>query len=501
MRPAAPLALALAACGPAPPGGAAPPSDDGVAPADDDAGGPVETALAPAGSPVPCVPAAGEPVLDAYGGDSRASLGATGWFRVQRFCGRWWFVTPDGHPFWSAGINTLHPDGDAGQDTGRREYAETVAALYADDDAWADAAVERLRSWGFNTVGGWSDVGLAAPRLPFTRELGLAGDDWQTGEVADYFDPAWEDAVRGLVAEKVAPYTQEPRVVGWFLDNEVKWGPDWRGAATLLQEYLAFPAEAPGKAAAVAVILDGLGGIGGVSAFLGREYAAEADLLAETDPAAWDPLDAGSSEAEAALTTAFLEVAAERYFSVAVAAVREADPHHLVLGNRDVAVMTRAEVHRAAARHVDAISVNAYSYVDGIAELAQQMSGALDPAGGFAALADLTGLPVMVTEYGFRAADSGLPNSWPPQYPTLATQEDRADAFEAALRDAFAAPWIVGAHWYRWVDDPAEGRFDGEDNNWGVVDVGDRPYEVLTERMAEAHPGWSALLSVPELSP
>mgnify|MGYP003340872377 CR=1 FL=1 len=41
-------------------------------------------------------------------------------------------------------------------------------------------------------------------------------------------------------------------------------------------------------------------------------------------------------------------------------------------------------------------------------------------------IAEATGRPILITEFGFRAADSGLPNTWPPFYPTLATQADLA---------------------------------------------------------------------------
>ena len=42
----------------------------------------------------------------------------------------------------------------------------------------------------------------------------------------------------------------------------------------------------------------------------------------------------------------------------------------------------------------------------------------------------IAGKPILVTEWGYRADDAGLPNSWPPVYPTLADQDERADAYE-----------------------------------------------------------------------
>jgi agarase len=51
----------------------------------------------------------------------------------------------------------------------------------------------------------------------------------------------------------------------------------------------------------------------------------------------------------------------------------------------------------------------------------------------------------------------------------------------------------VGWHWFEWVDQPAEGRFDGENN--GLVSEQDVPYLELTSAMgASALAGWEELL-------
>lgn len=466
-------------------------------PADTPAGTPGDTAD-DAGDA--CVEPAGAVVLGSYGGDKRVTLDASGFFRTEQVCGRWWLVDPEGHPALTIGVNSANPTGDVGLVTGVDEYGAAVDAAYASDDEWADVAVERLRSWGFTTAGAWSRTDLFLPRMPTAPILYLSGGDWLSGDVADWFDPAWEDAVNTTVATTVAPAVGDPNVVGWFLDNETRWGPDWRGAETLLQLYLVLPADAPGKAVAVDFLLAELGSVEAANAALGTTYADRSAMLADT--AGWDALDAGASTTEAALTTAFLEMAAERYFSVTAASIRAVDPDHLLLGNRDISVMTRAEVHLAAARYNDVLAINNYVFMDGIGDLAMQISGGLDPADGFSALHTLLvaeGLdrPMMVSEFGFRAADAGLPNSWPPIYPTSDTQAERADAMAEYVRGHSAVEWIVGWHWFRWVDEPADGRFDGEDNNFGLVNLADEPYAELTAAFAEVNLEAYTALRVP----
>ena len=96
-----------------------------------------------------------------------------------------------------------------------------------------------------------------------------------------------------------------------------------------------------------------------------------------------------------------------------------------------------------------------------------------------------TGKPLMVTEFGFRGMDSGLPNSFPPGWllqPTVPTQKDRADKFEQCVTAWLSQPYFVGCHWFQHMDEPKAGRFDGENGNYGVVDIHDEPHAPLVER-------------------
>jgi hypothetical protein len=95
----------------------------------------------------------------------------------------------------------------------------------------------------------------------------------------------------------------------------------------------------------------------------------------------------------------------------------------------------------------------------------------------------LTGKPILISEFGYRSAESELPNTFPPFYPTLATQAERADSFGRYLRRAVQRPFVVGTHWFKHADQPIDGRNDGEDNNWGIVDLHDDPYVALGDRM------------------
>ena len=46
---------------------------------------------------------------------------------------------------------------------------------------------------------------------------------------------------------------------------------------------------------------------------------------------------------------------------------------------------------------------------------------------------------------------------------------------------------MVGLHWFQYYDHPPGGRDDGEDYNFGLVDIHDRPYEELIMALAAEH--------------
>lgn len=44
-------------------------------------------------------------------------------------------------------------------------------------------------------------------------------------------------------------------------------------------------------------------------------------------------------------------------------------------------------------------------------------------------------------------------------------------------------PFAVGYHWFEHADQPAEGRSDGENSNYGLVTIKDEPWKVLVDKM------------------
>jgi agarase len=425
---------------------------------------------------VGAVNAQGEPRFDRFGGDMSVACTATGFFRTECIAGRWWLVTPTGHPFFSVGVNVMSFNGTANRE-GVCHYGDANRRKYASREAWAAAQVERCRAWGINTVGCWSDWDLFRGRLPYTVNLDVGAANWLSGAWADLFDDAFVTTVREKVRQVAAPLKDDPFLIGYYLGNEMKWGPDHRGGH-LLDEFFRQPAASATKRALIC--------------FLRQRYGSLEALRQDVDTTAgsWEELAVASTlavrptAAAATLRQAWAEAVAERFFAVTAAELKAADPQHLNLGVRFISQMTPPLVLRVAGRYVDVMSINFYDIGNWVVLIRGLCPDYLPVDDELARHFEVGGRPILVTEWGYRAADTGHPNSWPPIYPVLADQPARAAAYEALVRRLLARPWFVGHHWFQWADQPREGRFDGENNNFGLVSLDDEPYAPLVERSA-----------------
>lgn len=371
--------------------------------------------------------------FDSYGGWLELKGTKTGFFHTEQIEGRWWLVSPEGNAFFSKGVD--HVDVTPESNSSPEAPADLVA--------WGKTAAQQLRGWGFNTLGAWSSTATYTAGLAYTPMVNVAAsagrDVWLKGGIVDYFSAEFREAADRVAQRTCAPRKSDPWVLGYFTDNELRWGADWRGTNSLLEAYLGMPAAAAGHVKATEFLQE-------------RGHA----------PTSLTPDD--KSE--------FLGLVAAEYARVSAEAIRRADPNHLVLGCR-FAVYPGDAAIRAVGRYFDVISYHSYSPMPPVERLEQ--------------VARLTGRPILLSEFSFKAMDSGLPNTKGAAKP-VATQQDRANGF-AAYVDALASlPACVGYHWFQYRDQPKEGRrLDGENSNYGIVKIAGTPWDVLVARMAEVN--------------
>lgn len=425
------------------------------------------------------------------------SPSGTGFFRVGRIAGAWWLLDPDGGRFLSKGITTVRFDQDQIQNTDRIPYAEACQRKYGSRNAWRAAAARRLSSWGFNSLGAWSDeaVAKAGPSLlSLAANLDLgASFAWRkrSGYRAgvddvfpDVFDPDFGLHVHRRASELCQSWRDDPAIIGWFTDNELRWDPDWRGTDELLTIFLNLSPPSPGRHAAVELLRQRYHGIfercNDVWCTPSRSWDELATLTLIEAPYEREPFYERNESIERERNAdqpkrgsfvgdceAFAARLADRYFATMVAAVKAIDPNHLVLGCR-FAFPPQPAIIEAAARHLDVISLNCYG---------------LDPGPAIDAFAEAQ-KPCLIGEFSFRAEDSGLPNTRGAG-PVVSNQTERARCFQRYVVAALQRPSVVGYHWFEHADQPAEGRFDGENSNYGTVTIRDDVYEELTQAMRQ----------------
>ncbi len=89
------------------------------------------------------------------------AIGKSDGFSVVEEKGVGWFVRPDGKKFLSKGVDCVGPSVSAEKyDPAKPEYSSEYHRGET-FEAWRERTMERLKSWKFNTIGGWSDHRLA----------------------------------------------------------------------------------------------------------------------------------------------------------------------------------------------------------------------------------------------------------------------------------------------------------------------------------------------------
>jgi len=439
-----------------------------------------------------------------WGGISDGATRRKGYFGVVEKDGIFWIIDPDGGRFLSKGVNTVCFDQDRVANSQRIPYAEACMRKYGSEADWRAAAGARLADWGFNTLGAWSDERLADAGsfgLALTPNLDLGMSfAWRTNDkfkdgpfqrFPDVFDVDFGRYVRSQASKRCAARLNDQRILGWFIDNELRWAPDWRGSDELLSLFLGLRTEAPGRIAALAWLRsrypdfqqfnsiwrtpaqswDALDAMAGIEPPYRRAPVYQRDALQEQTA---NHADAARAEFFAGCD-AFAALVGERYFEATCAAIRAADPNHLILGSR-FAYVPPAGVVEAAVRHCDVISINCYDL---------DASPVIDAYGQIRK-------PCLIGEFSFRSADSGLPNT-NGAGPLVPTQAERTAAYRRYVTAALCKPTIVGLHWFEHADQPAEGRFDGENSNFGIVSINDEIYRELAETMKSVNAEAEAL--------
>jgi hypothetical protein len=376
-----------------------------------------------------------------------------------------WLVTPCGQRFLTLGVNALDGGYPYREKNGKVYYS--WIAFAPDRAQWVDTTRRRLAAWGFNSAGGWG-LPPQTLRLPTIIDLELgrqARFHW-----FDPFAPETETRMMALARKLVAPYRDTPYRIGYFSDNEVGW---WAGA--LFVFYSMKPASSATKQRWVEALHQHYAG--GWERFTADFLPPPgvdswAALLATTGMTRMRPGGAGIHAVRE-----WTGIVARHYYAMAARAIHAADPDALYFGDRLPIYYDPAAV-RAMAPYVDAIATN-YNVDSGDGWIADYYFDGLSKLSG--------GKPVLISEWFFAARHNRTGNLNNGHLMTVDTQTERAAGAAAATENFAVIPEIIGAHWFQYYDHPRGGRDDGEDYDFGLVDINDHPYRRLTAALALAN--------------
>ena len=427
------------------------------------------------------------PGADRFGGwGAGPQLKATGMFRTEKWNGRWWLVDPDGHIFFSLGCNYVRLQSRTAV-TDREKFFSWLPVKkdplfgdcwYRGKHMWLKKCFyqgkglvaqfdfsqanqkriygadwkatfnarqhRRMRSWGFTSMGNWSDPEIMAlSRTPYVDNFNLdcvrkiAGDKkgvWR--KFPDVFAPDFEENVLKSAYKTRTPKSRtDPWCIGWFVENELHWGTGWNdNGVDLAQAVVDSPDDQPAKV----------------------EYLRR--LRAVHGP------DATFKDATAEDVRAFTADIAEQYFSTVKKAVETVAPGRLYLGCRFC--KGYPDAIRAATRHCDVVSYNIYGELP---VTPMPKDGVVDK-------------PTIVGEFHFGSLDRGTMNAGLVACRDMA---ERMEKYKAYVRHAIKDEHLVGVHWFFWCDMPLTGWMDGEDFGNGVTTVTDRPHPEMVEATRE----------------
>jgi len=388
-----------------------------------------------------------------YGGYLQKQVKGTGFFRIEKVDGRWWFVDPDGYPFLSHGVDCVNPGGGGNtrdldkragmfnelppeqfRQTGRggRESASFGAwnlyRRYGENfrEEANEMVVKRMKKWGLNTIANWSNAAVYnLNKIPYTLQLrGLAMDGNLMG-LADVYVPGFAAKMDSSMRTYLPANRNNPWVVGYFVGNE----PSWLGQEARLCDLILEGPDRPVKVE--------------LQKFLQIENTSERKKQ-------------------------FIYQTFNIFLQTVKTTMKRYDPNHLNLGIRFGNLNELDEQLMEICRNAfDILSFNCYD----LKPDKEMMDRALR----------LVDMPMIIGEYHFGTVDRGMAQSlW-----QVNSQQERGVAYRYYTEQAYAHPGMIGTAYFQWCDQDLMGRGDGENYNCGLIDVTDRPYKYQVEAMVE----------------
>ncbi len=428
-----------------------------------------------------------------YGGELALKREGTGFFRIHEEDGKYWFCDPEGYLMFSGGIDMIVPQEfspteglemlfdalppkagkyeEAWRDTNISHVSTNLIEAFGEEwqTKWAKLTQKRLKSWGFNSIGNWASA-------DFVKTAGISyvfqGSFPKTEQclfrsMPDVFSKEYRESAKAC-AQYLLDYRDDPYMIGYFMRNEPDWAfGAYNIAGIMLEKEEAFATK---------------------EVFISEMYRKYKTIEAFNE--AWHmaltsfeeikkPMEKPwtfSASAKEDLEN-FTRRIIREYVRVPAEAYRQVDPNHLNLGLRWGWLATDDLVE--GCEYCDVFSINCYQECPDKAY--------------FDRIYGMTKKPILIGEFQVGSLNVGLMANGMYGVPS---QEERGVFYRYYMEKAAELPYMIGAHYFQWNDQPVLGRFDGENLNLGLVDVCNKPYhgfiegiKVTNANLAKVHQG------------
>jgi hypothetical protein len=437
------------------------------------------------------------PARDSYGGlpggVAKLGLHATGFFHVEKHHAKPVLVDPLGNLYFSIGVNGVGYTGDTytkvkgreniyewlpqfKEDTNHKDFRFSKAYLNNNSDNFSffvanrikktnaefnenefyNESVYRLKKWGFTSEGGFSySPDKSKTKFPQVRMLELPKHLIPGAYLYDIYRPGFdEEMVESFKNQGIASVANDPVIIGYFFGNEL--------------DYQQFKHVVPFAKASEAATKKALVN------YLEKKYATiqlfdsawqvsynsfgdlyEAQIALATEKAADDMMG-------------FFKIYLDKFYKIVTRNFRKLDTHHLILGERYFTPVMGDEqlkeiICSVAGKYLDVLSYNYYTYDVNLKRIRS--------------IYQLSGKPVMLTEYHYGDPTQGQTSS----IQMMDNEQQKGYAYRNYVENLAASGFVVGSHWFEYLDQAVTGRwfqgYNGEGFGIGLLNVTDRPYK------------------------
>jgi hypothetical protein len=312
-------------------------------------------------------------------------------------------------------------------------------------------AHKRLKSWGMNTFGNWSDEATYLQRkTPYTVSVNFS---WpKVGgklKFPNVFHPNYKVKLEKTF-EKHAVTWDDDYCIGYFVDNELHgWG-------KIGQQVMMSPASDEAKKELTKFLKDKYQSIAQLNKTWESKYASWASFLNSTTEVT---AKVGKGD-----LLAFEKIMVELYYKTCREVIKAKAPNKLYMGSRlhnhyyPQDLGHQRWIVPIAAKYCDIVSFNRYRFVPDDLSFHDQ---SIDK-------------PIIIGEFHFGALDRGMLHTG---LRSVQNQEQRGRVYYQYIKGALENPYVVGAHWFQYGEQAVTGRGDGENYQIGFLDVCDTPYQ------------------------